>query len=688
MAGIFGVATPALAKQKGNLQIGFTGTIVNQSGQPNQRFKNVYLNIQQVRVSASATPGSGGFQPIAVPFGIAQQTRGKPADLQLDLNNIQNTPQLFNSAAVKANTYKTIEVDLDTSNPGTIVPLCPSGGAGSVEGCAPYKVTLQNTNGLTFTIPGSISVQPSGLTSYVVNLSLTIISAPSAFSSQNIASAKYVVNVTASQSPQQQLGTVQGTITGGSGVNVKVKQVRNLTVTAELAGTNTFVSSALVNPAGGYTLQLPVPLQPSGSGTIGALYDIYVSGGAVTYAAQRLPPLFPGVGLTQNFTVTPDQQLGTISGKITDACTGNPLSAATIQLLIPPASNPSLNCATADNAGQCISVASASADDTGSFPLPGQFKVPAPFENIPVISGTSYALEITASGYDPTVTTGAPTANPPLSTVRKGGTCTGTTSNVGCSLALTSGQISGTVTLAGAPLGGQSVLVQVVAEQQGTNQIVGALQNLLLFRGSTTSLPFTMTIPTGPAALDLYATAIDFYQGVSDPYPGHTIIVQSNVKGFGGTVPACGSTPLATTAFIELMNCTGHGSIAGLFDNPDANTSAMLGKVDTSTSPNNNVQLFPAGVGPTLSLGGNPASPTFAFCAPADTYTVQRLEVPAVAASVVPSMTPTPVATGTPVAILIPTPAPTSSPTCPTSCFNGAGTCPGICNGVQVPSPL
>jgi hypothetical protein len=685
-AGIFGLAGPASAKTKGFFQIGFTGTIVNTNTQANQRFKNVYLNVQEVRINQSATPSGGGFQEIPVSSGVQQQTGGKPADLQIDLNNLQNAAVLFNSAAVKATTYHTVEVDLDSKNPGSIVPLCPSGGAGAVEGCAPYKIVLANTGSLTFTIPGSVTVQASGLTSYIVNLALTIISGPSQFNGNNTA-GEYSVNVVASQSTQQQLGTVQGTITGGSGINTKVNLVRNLTVTAEIAGTDTFVTSALVDTAGNYTLQLPVPLQPVNSQNIGALYDIYVSGGGVTYAAQRLAPLFPGTVLTQNFTVTPDQPLGTLSGKIIDACTGDGLAGATVQLLLPPVSSPALNCASAAMAPQCVSIASASADNTGSFPLPGQLKIPGPFENIPVSAGNSYALEITSPGYDPLFTTGSATANPsPPPTLRRGGTCAGTSTNTGCSVALTSGQISGTVTLAAAPTGGQSVLVQVVAENSGTNNIVGALKNLLLFKSGVNppSLPFTMTIPTSPAALDLYATAIDLYQGLSDPYTGHTIIVQSDVPAFNGTVPACSSAPLATNTFVEQMNCVGHGSISGNFTNPDANTMAMLSKPDPS-SPANYVQLFPAPVGPTLQLGTNAASPTFAFCAPADTYGVQRIE----AAPVTASPTATPTATPTPIAIMIPAPSATSSP-CPSSCFNSGSntTCPGICNGVVVPNSL
>jgi hypothetical protein len=103
------------------------------------------------------------------------------------------------------------------------------------------------------------------------------------------------------------------------------------------------------------------------------------------------------------------------------------------------------------------------------------------------------------------------------------------------------------------------------------------------------------------------------------------------------------------------MDCAGHGSITGSVVNPHSATTVELLK--------NNVAL-------TSVAGGVPSpapSPdnTYLFCAPPDTYNVQRVEQG------------TPVGTPTAVGTMA-TPIATSTP-CPSTCFTGANSCPGIC---------
>jgi hypothetical protein len=650
------------ARPKGLLQIGFTGTITASAGTP-QRFKNFYLNVQEVRVNANPNAGGngGGWQPIVVPQGVAQQGAGKPADLQIDLNNLQNLPVLFNAGQIKRNTYKLVEVILDSKHPGEIVPLCPPAAAGGLEGCAPYPITLQNTTGLLSPLSPSVSVGHFTMSSLLINLSATVISAPSG-PGQN-----YTVNVVISPAPVQQgMGLISGNITGTSGITPNVRRVRNLSVTAEQAGTNIQVSSSpVVN--GNFQIQLPA------AANTGTLYDLYTAGGGTTYSAERLAPVFPGTNTIPNFIVTTGATLGTISGDITDACTKSAIPGATVQLLIPPQGS-NVNCASAATAGQCVSIATASADNTGHFPLTGQVKTPAPFNNIPLPpSGTTYVLEISAPGYDTMFATATPTVPPVHKTVLNGGTCG--SSNGACDFALTSGQIAGTVNLTAAP-GTETVLVQVFAEEAGTNNVIAALPRPLIFRNQTQSLQFTMTVPSGPAAFDFYATAIDLFTNITDPYSGHRILVQSGVPGFSGT-PTCTAPPISPAPFEESMDCTGHGSIAGTFVNPGPQTTAVLMK--------DGVQIMNSAVGPVLPLGTNPANPTFAFCAPGDSYSVQRYEVTNPPAQTVPVETPVPSPTGTPSMTSIPIAAPTSTP-CPTTCSSN-GECPGVCNGV-VANPL
>jgi hypothetical protein len=677
---IFGLASSTLAAVgTGNLQIGLTGTIVNPSTAPNQRFRNVYLNVQRVLVNASATASAtgGGWVSIPLPLGTSSHDI-KSTDLQVDLNNIQNIPQLLNMILVKATDYRFIQIDLDPARPGSIVPLCSPGGGGSLEGCTPYPIQLQNTTGQVEPISGT-TVTLNGTASLIINLELTIESAPTT------AGQNYVATVNVSQAPQQQLGTVSGNIAGGELIKPNIAKIDNLSVTAEVAGTNTFVASATPDQGGNYTLILPAAPNIADQ-SVGSLYDVYVSGGGVTYAAQRLPPLYPGNTIAQNFNVTPEQKLGTIAGSISDPCTGLAIAGANVQLLIPPATNTSLNCADSSQTAQCVSVATAATDNTGVFPLTGQVKIPGPFNNVPVpaTGATPYALEISAPGYDTTYTNALPTIPPPGTTVLHGGLCGTTTPNAKCNFALTSGQITGAVSLTGAPSGNQAVLVEVFAEESGTNNVVAALSEPLLFKSTQAGpIPFSMTVPTLYSAFDFYATAFDLYQGQPDPYTGHTILTESGVTGFNNVVPTCGSVPLTMT-FPETMNCTGHSSVSGSFVNPTSNTTAILSK--------NDVQLMPSGPGPVLQLGTNPSNPTYAFCAPGDSYTITRYDVTNPSPGATPSSTPTPVA-GASEAIMLPTPVPTASAgVCPTTCFNPSppapsGTCPGVCNG-QVASPL
>jgi len=704
LAGIFGFGGSALAQTtpKGYLQVGFTATITNGSGLATQRFKNVFLNIQQVRVNAvaGAAPGAQNWNLIPVPLGLTPQNQ---VDLQVDANNIQNVPLLFNTVQVNPNTYKQVEVDLDINQPGKIVPLCPGQGA-TVEGCAPYPILLQSTLGESFSIPG-ISVNANQLTTLIINLGVTVASAPT--SSVGIVGTnanKYTISFQGSQATTQQLATISGVIgvQQHAVIPAHANGVRNLTVTAEVAGTNNIVSSALPDSAGNYTLQLPA------APTIGSYYDVYVAGGSSTYAADRFGPIIPAQAVTYSPTISTKQQIGTISGKIIDACTNLALQGATVQLLLPQAGQ-STNCAASP--GQCVVIATASTDVTGSFPLPGQLPTPGVFNSIPLPG--PYTLEVSAAGYDTSFITATPTIPIPNQPIKTGGTCTIGSSTGPCDIALTSGKITGTVGLTSLPVPDESVVVQVFAEQTATSNLVSALQTPIVFSStSNMSLPFTMNVPTtiggvSPQTFDLFATAVDLNQGVTDPYSGHTILVKSGVPG-----PTSSCATVSDVTFPQTMDCTGHGSISGSFILPNTATTALLSKIDSSTG--NPVSLFPVGVqGPISASGTNPAANTFSFCAPGlnemnagdVSYVITRFDLP----SPTPTATPTPVeptatptipapgpsSTPAPISVAtasitpsaLPTPASVASP-CPSSCFsNGQGTamCPGVCNNALLP---
>jgi len=179
----------------------------------------------------------------------------------------------------------------------------------------------------------------------------------------------------------------------------------------------------------------------------------------------------------------------------------------------------------------------------------------------------------------------------------------------------------------------------------------------------------------------LFATTIDTFQGISDPYQGHTIAVIQGVDGPQGTCPA-----VTAPAITDTISCVGHGSVTGSVANPNLGTSVVLSKngvMITNTPVQNQA--------PNID-----SSNSFSFCAPGDTYTVQRLQLPTPVASVVPSAAPTPFLTGAvvdvtiPVAPLVggPTPTPTPALKCPTTCSNPGGTCPGICNNTTLGTEL
>jgi len=673
----------ALAGKTAPVEIGFLGVPPNDA-----QYQNVLLNVQAIRINpkVNAAPNDSKWQKIGVPAGIGSGGSGAP-ELQIDLNNSQNIPQLFNTAKVKPGTYKIAQLILNPNNPGTIVPVCPS--AGTPEGCISYPIQLTDAGAPINLIPDTqplLSANNGNLTQLVIQLTMKVNTRPIQ------PGAPFLVTISMLPVTSPALGTVTGHLPTGSGSTAK--HLQKLAVTAETIGTNTAIASAPIAKDGTYTFLLPA------ANDFGTLYDLAVAGGAVSYAATRLPPLFPNTPITQNFTLKTNQTLGSITGTITDACSGGgkkPIAGATIQILKAPLSNTALtdlDCIKPELAPQCVSVATANTNNAGLFPLPGTLTIPSAFESVPILTGTDpttnrYSMMITAPGYDPTFTI----AN--ASSGKNGGNCNPDATSktvVACDFALSRGTISGMLgTLGGTfpitpPIPGETILVQVFAEDTGTNNIVGALANPITVRSTTSSpINFTLNVPTQPIppatsggrTFDLFATTIDSFQGISDPFQGHTIAV---IPGVAGPAPpsgtGCNDVPAPTSP--DIIDCVGHGSVTGSVANPNLGTSVVLSK--------RNVQITNTPV--QNQLPNTPATSSFSFCAPGDEYTVQKLQLPTPVASVVPSAAPTPALDPTQVAVIIPvaphvggpTPTPTPALKCPTNCSTSVGTCPGICN--------
>ena len=273
-------AGAAWAGKNSSLEIGFVGV-------PPPGFQNVLLNVISVRVNskASAGPGNGGWQTIPAPPGVGGSNSS--AELQIDLNNLQDTPQLFNTSGVKAGTYHVAEIRIDPNISGYLVPTCPTAPPtfGNADGCITYPLQLTNTNTITVVDPnGIVSAKKGKLSQLILKVTLQSLVAP-----PNSGGA-YTGTVVISAPTTPILGTITGTVnvTGtpaapSSGANNKI---RKLSVTAEAIGTNTPIATAQVK-SGSYTLFLPA------ANNFGTLYDLAVTGGGTNLAAQRLAPLFP-----------------------------------------------------------------------------------------------------------------------------------------------------------------------------------------------------------------------------------------------------------------------------------------------------------------------------------------------------------------------------------------------------------
>ncbi|MGD0672413.1 MAG: hypothetical protein ABSB13_10060 [Candidatus Binatus sp.] len=679
----------ARAGKSAQVEAGFVGV-------PPPNFQNVILNVKSVRINArvGAAPGNAGWQDIPAPSGIG--ATGPSAYLQIDLNAWQNLPQLFNTAGVKPGTYRVAELLLDPTNPGTLVPDCPLAPplASANDGCVNYPIHLAaGTNVITVTNtgPGGLIEAVSGqLTPLFLQASMVINQAPT------VPGGAYTVTVSLATLPNPMLGTVTGSVNinpgMGSGKSPSGK-VSKLAVTAETIGTNTPIASTPVKN-GRYTLTLPAAF------TFGTLYDLAVNGGADTYAAERLLPLYQGTSIVADFSgsnsLIGSQTLGNITGTISDNCVATKrIAGATLQLLIPPDNNLTANCFNPTTAGQCVAVATATTGNTGYFPLPGTPTIPAEFKNVPVQSKSlpnkgAYAMEITAPGYDPLFVQAIPSGG------KKGGTCApiGSTTFGACDLALNTGYISGSIQIE-PPYPGQTTSVQVFAEDTGTRNLESALPMPITVTSSNPgTVGFTLNVPTSAVvpAFDLFATTIDLYQGATDPYQGHTVVVLSDVTAPAPpSAPGACSTVTANFPDDQTITCVGHGSVTGTVANANLGTSVVLSKQDTVSG--DFVQITNTLV--QNQLPNSSPSNNFSFCAPADIYQLQKFQLPTPDPDVTPISSPTPGPEGSPTTVTIlppppaggPSPTPTPAIKCPTTCENPDGTCPGICNNAIVPLP-
>ncbi len=700
---LLAVAVPARAAKNARVQIGFVGTqpVNGSTGMP-LSFQNVFLNIVAIRVNShvGAAPNAAGWQKVPAPPGVGGSSSN--AELQIDLLSSQNIPQLFNTAAVRVDNYKVVQLQLDTSNPGSLVPTCPA--SPPADGCIVYPLQLNNPNGITFSNPDNsvvLSTKTNTLVSLVMQVSVMINKIPTG------PGGAYTATLAITPVTNPSTGTITGQVNVAMGTGTGTSptgKLRKLSVTAEPIGTNIATASAPVNnggsncpasPGGCFTLTLPAAGPPSPGNPFGTLYDLAVSGGAVTYAAARLPPLDPGGSITvPTFKVTGNQTLGNITGSVSDGCqAGKTIAGATLQLLMPPNGSTDMSlCLSPATVNQCVTVASANTDNEGNFPLPGTVSTPAAFANVPTLpkKSDSYAMEVTAPGYDPLFVQAIPGSG---SNKKGGGTCSVNGGAFGtCNLLMQTGYITGSIPII-PPNPGETVSVQVFAEDHDTNNIESALPmpKTVGSNPNNTAVTFTLNVPPSIpiGAFDLFASTVDFYQGVVDPYHGHSIVAISDIPAPAACATVTAPTPTAPT---QVISCVGHGSITGTVSNPNLGTSVVLEKIDPDPPPMDDTDEVQITNSLVQNQPPNPnASSNYGFCAPADTYQVQEFQLPS------PTQSETPIAAASPspvpdsfATVVIPppptaggpSPTPTPAIKCPTNCSYPGGGCPGICNNV------
>ena len=273
-----------------------------------------------------------------------------PSELQVDLNHIQTVPQLFNSQLVPATTYHAIELVLDGSNAGTVVPTCLENPSSLLEGCIASQISLVNPSQfLTASSFEGISVPLNGLATLVININ-PVTSRVQAFPGRpGFSGGLYQFSPSISiPSTPNPLGLVTGAAFGAS------------KVAAELSGTGQVVETTTI---GGGQYQLPLPASPNGT-----LYDLVASGPGFAYAFAHNVLVRRGKVQTVQLDAAPAGQIA-LTGKVTDACSGMSLQGATVEVVAPAAGSTS-DCTQVPTPSDCVVLASANTDDTGTYPMP------------------------------------------------------------------------------------------------------------------------------------------------------------------------------------------------------------------------------------------------------------------------------------------------------------------------------
>ncbi len=684
---LMGNTDQAVAKtnsKKSEVAIAFVSSFAG--GEPVSSYQRIALNVISVRLNPSTDPAVSDYDPkwvtIPVPqgvgrsFGIATISTGSTyggsfggnnqltvgtgrSEVQIDMGAIQGVAQIFNSAKVKAKTYYVVELVLDQSTPGNVVPLCP-GVFPAGEGCISYDAKLPQATPTPST-PQTIRAYSSGgidlstsqkiVTPLVISIDPGVGAPPTQYNQTvEINPTIALVTNTGSAPPftNPDLASLQGTVvtTAPSGFVSKRPQA----ITALTAGTNNVVISQQLPQSCNkkktcdFIMYLPAASASAG----GTNYDLAFSAKNSSYAVRSNVNVVSGqdTDLRSVPMEVTNRPTKSFSGKVLDGCNTNNnkgVQAATLNILIPdPTISPAPDCSANPPTG-CVVVARGSTDEVGKFPLPGNGNKKAPFNLVAFPDNNdAYELVTTAAGFDRTAV--------PLTGSGGKFKCTQNSVTGVCNINMSRGTLMGNVTL-GSGTGPLSVLV--AAEDSGTNNI----QNLTLVTipsGSNT-VPYTMNVPDSSnigtdgnpvTSLDLFASAQDLFNGAPQAATGHSITIASGV-----TAPDACSTASSGTD-LSGMTCVGHGSASGTVSNP---LLTLYG--DTVALSKDGVQIETVPVVP----AGSVFAGDYSICAPADSYTLTHYQ----------QATPQPTPVGSvSVTLNAPVMVPTASPS----------PCPGICD--------
>jgi hypothetical protein len=565
---------------------------------PSLLFQQMVLNVVSVRFNPSTdvtiSENDKKWETISPP---PPSSGMGPNEAIIDLNSLAIVAQVFNTGLLQIKTFGQVEVVLDPIAPGSVVPVCSPVVPG--EGCISYPMNVPTGTKLRLRLTPPLSVKNNQLSILVLDITPTIVSFPAD------SNGSFTINPTMTvASANNFLATVSGKV---------VKAVPKEKITAEIAGTDQVVTTVSTESKGTFTIGLPAVAG-------GTAYDLIASGQGTSFFPLTNEVFTPGTTSLADLTPSRPHGGATLTGTVVDKCTGVGIEGVTLDVLTPAANAVGPNCTTTPPTG-CVVVA------TGTSTAGGSYSVLNPatgsqFSAIPAGKGTNYRLRISASGYD-SLNTSIDSTTTNLKCPNSGAT------DKKCDFSLTRGQINGNVRLTatntGAPLD-----VLIMAEQSNTNNIA-AVTTVTIPTGSILA-PFTLLVPTNQTVattLDLFASAEDLFGGKPEQATGHTIAVLSPV-----TPPAVGTACTTPTLVSDLgpMNCVGHGSVSGTASTFDQNTTIVL-------SSGGGVQLMQSKVG----AGG-----AYNFCAPKDTYNLQRFEsgipvaVPTTITLTPPSLIPTP----------------------------------------------